>query len=134
MIEVGQEKVEKLRASLDVALKDHSDTTYRKDPANNFQYSRDVRLRALALQQLIETGRTEEGESEITGVAISRIKNLKTIVEIVFGEKIPEEQEGVQSEYTPTVFEGIYGRTELLSVHAMHGSMVSLDFAAEDSM
>jgi len=110
------------------ALKKHADNSVCTN-ISNAKYADQTRQRAEAAKELIESKR-----GAVAGVAISWRAEIQPLAEIVFGRNLDGTQIGLLREYSPTAFEGILGRTCIISTDEMLGAAISLDLAAQDSV
>lgn len=109
-------------------LESHAEESANNNSANRI-YAENVRERIDEVRALIDTRR-----GAVKGVAISWMQEMQPIAEVVFGQSLEGRPIGSLREYTPTVFDGILGRTCILSTDEMFGPTLSLDLAAADSL
>jgi hypothetical protein len=109
-------------------LNRHAAEVVERSPTSAL-YAETVRNRAQAVQALIT-----DQIGEVKGVVTSWMEEVQPFAETLFDLNLDGEQLGALREYTPTVFQGIYGRTRILSTDEMFGPTITLDLAAEDSI
>lgn len=127
MMERDPARVNVLNDSLDIAIKNHADRVYLKNPANR-SYAQALRLRALEVRELMETK-----SGKVTSIAQSTLKDIQPIARIVFDGELTVGSIDADGEYKHTVFDGIYGRARIVSKEDTANPEVALDLTAEDS-
>lgn len=95
----------------------------------NVLYAASVFRRAAEVEALLITK-----TGEVRGVVNSWTNELQPLLEAVFGRSLEGEQLGTFQDYVPTIFNGIYGRTRVVSTDEIFGPCIALDLAAEGAV